>query len=854
MKKNLLSFLALSLFASVLSGCGKQGGETTQVEKYRIQFNAMTDKRVNGVSDQLVKKGMHIKKPALVTLDDADHNYIVFDWYTDANYSAPAWNFRKDYPTSDMTLYAKWGLQFEVNYIVNDEVMQTLYVKENEKVKERLEYAEGFEYYGSFTDKECLTPFDFDTPITQDTNIYVKKSDGVCFYETNKTGALSNYLTCFRSSDANGTAGVVSKVTLEDGTFTNVNFGYAPKTADPYVQLGLNVDITKSQILRFTLKNLGKADSIRLYFTTLMDLEDEIYSATGKFYSEDYSIVYRFDENQMNMSKDGPWTTVDFDLTTVGFKDGYNVWAASKNLGALRIQSCYVNKSTSDMSNEIIFKSIEGIYKEVDLRDTEDVRNTLVDSSKEDIETAQQAQDKVNGFIFPRDIDRIGTLEEDKNDFDVFERTDGILLHTKNELENFGTDYYRSMLRIYKPLDENYKSVEDPIDLEEYCTLNIKLKNYGYQDELSVYIYSDEGDLVIANLSIGTKMNAPMTYSINLYKEQEMINNLAYIELYYTATGIDNALLIQEITFSEFKRLDCCGINFDDKNCCGFRTIEDKVNVDFNKSRSMTCFDVKEDGVEASTSIDYLLTNATYPKLALYCTAINNSHVTQIDAIMDINSVQKTFEFVIDTKITGKVQKVFINVPEEDRGNITALTLKFHGTGKIYLDKIGFELDSEDPHQINLNYDFTPIVTINAWLKNGSYKYDSLNECSIFSPIGNQMLDWHFHIGFAAGRTQFDGTIENPTLLGKSKVKILYRNPNPNGSLSMRFGLAVDEYGSGDNVDISNATLTLNTNMQDYEWAVAEWTIPANWQNGRLGMMVFNFDFGPLYLRAIIVE
>ena len=836
----------MSLFL-LLSGCSNTGNAKVY---YKIHFETNTDIETNFVADQNVKKGMHAKKPNCIALDDDKQNYIVFDWYTDKELNE-VWNFKKDYPTSNMTLYAKWGYQYDVNYYLGDseKPYQTKTVRDGTIVKEDVSAAVGYEYYGSYEDKDYTTPFDFTKPITHDTNIYIKRSDGLMLYEENKTGSLSSLLTPFKASwtDAKpAKIGSVSTIKLNDNKeYTYVNFGSSIYYADPYVEFNTHVDITKSQILRFKIKNLGPATRLTLYFTTMIDLEDETYSATSRFYNEGYVIYYTFKENEKNMDENDEWLTIDFDLTTVGIHNGYAVWGGSSYLGAIRIQANYISKSAEDLSNNMIIKSIEGIYKEYEVKDSSAISEKLEDDDTTEVKQISDEQKENNGFIFPKNA---SLVKKESTYATTYTKKDGLLLYTENETKFFDTDYLRSMVSISKPENDTNKT-----DLAEYCTLNIELENYGYQDNITLYIHNDIGDLIITSLDIDTNMNKAKTYTLNLYKYEEMAENLTSIDILYTATGIDNALLIKSIYFTVFAKDDVPGINFSDKYCLNLESNDD-VSVSYNRNRAMTKFDVKSENVTLDNFLNYELSNKYYQYINLSFVYLSNSKHKSFDIVLLVNDEYQTYTFDIDTSITGKAQTITLDLKKE-KGIVSYFAIKFKETGTIYFNKLTFSFDEDDPHNISFNHPLANTLTHSDWVK-GSIRQDSNMEANILTPNSDGKMLFRLYVGYIVENTMTcDYYIENPTLEGKSKVTLIYRNPNKE-AVELKFGFAISktEYGTGDDgLGYLEDSFSLPSN-NDYEWSAISLDIPENYQSYRLAKLVLEFDNAPLYIRALIVE
>lgn len=851
MKIKRLAVFLFIMSSSLLASCNKDGKSNQKY--FNIHFETCTEIDTNFVADQKVKNGMHAKKPTCIALDDDKQNYVVFDWYTTNTYEN-VWNFKKDYPTSDMTLYAKWGYEYSVKYYLgdNEKPFKTVVVRDGSFVNEDKSASIGFDYYGSFADKDYSVPFDFSKPITEDTNIYVKKSDGVSLYETNETGSLSSMLTPFKSSetlDKRCVIGDVEPIKMKDGnTYTLANFGATPYFADPYVELAEHIDITKSQILRFKIKNLGNAFRFGIYFTAMMDPDKNVYSSTGRFYSEKFSKFYSLTDEQRNMNKDDDnWLTFDFDLTEVGIANGYSAWGSAKYLGAIRIQSSYISKDINDFSNEIIIKSIEGIYKGYKVEDTDKINNLLEDDDEDVVSDISDLQKENNGFIFPKNYDLVS---ENSSYARTYVKEDGLLMYTDNEMIHFGTDYIRSMITINKPLDENGEPI-NPTDLAENCTLNIELQNYGYQDQLTLYLHNSLGDLVVANLNIETRMNKANTYSINLYKYEEMSTSLTSVDILYSSLGVDNALLIKSIYFTSFERDDVPGINFSDKYVLGFSSTSD-IDVSYNRSRYMTKFDVKN-ASEIETTLNYKLSNELYQFANLSFVSLNSSHHDFIDVALYINGEYKNYSFEIDKSISGKAQVVTLPLEDMDKGVIEKVKFNFRGTGVIYMNKLTFSLDENDEHYLSFNHDYAHYMESPDWLI-GSMRQDEVMECSILYPNSNQQILWRLHIGYIAYHSDCDFLKGGISLEGKSKVKLIYWNPNNEGKLHFSYSISANKYGAGDEGYGTMFNDFTVPQCDKYEWEVLELDIPETFTPYYLTKMEIGFNQGTLYVRALIVE
>ena len=115
----------------------------------------------------------------------------------------------------------------------------------------------------------------------------------------NEPPSLFDNLDMYGPTDGSGEVGFITKT--EDKSAIIIDYGYSPKLADPFAELTLNLDITKSPVIHFVMKNYGKATTLSLYYTTLIDPVNYEYSATGKNYSATFHYNYFYKANEMNM-------------------------------------------------------------------------------------------------------------------------------------------------------------------------------------------------------------------------------------------------------------------------------------------------------------------------------------------------------------------------------------------------------------------------------------------------------------------------------------------------------------------------------------------------------------------------
>ena len=335
-----IGLLALFTFPVAFNSCKNENA------KYKVHFEKNTTLATNELDDVSVRNNHCAKKPNLYTTDESYKNYVVTGWYKEAE-CKNEWVFKKTKVTSNITLYAKWQHEYTITYhIGNETTTDTIY--EGECLPEDKTLAQGFEYEGSYYDASYNEKVDFTKPVTDDLDIYIKKSDTIYLSETTPSMTLSENLEAFKDSDGttHGTPieGYAEPITLNDGnTYTLCDFGWSPNNGDAYMEFATHLDISKSQKLSFTFKNLGKAKDFKIYFTTMIDVDNSKYSETGSDYSENFVKTIELTEDEQKMSKDDDkWVTKVFDLSEIGEDTyGYSVWGTSPYLGALRIQFQY---------------------------------------------------------------------------------------------------------------------------------------------------------------------------------------------------------------------------------------------------------------------------------------------------------------------------------------------------------------------------------------------------------------------------------------------------------------------------------------------------------------------------------
>ena len=862
----LFSILILSC-AWAIGGCAGQNSSQATVH-----FEMNIDLETNVIRDQVVTKGKKAKKPNAFILHDNTENLEVYGWYTSPDYERE-WNFKKDVVNEDITLYAKWLKKCTVNYYLGDSLTETYSMFSGSTAQELTELAFGYEYLGSYCDPEYTVAFDYTQPITDDTDIYMKRSDTIYLSEEPKEGQketekLSYYLEALLGSvdaatEANGDEeGYVEAKTLKNGEeCVYVNFGYTPTYGDGYVELAYNLDITSSQIIRLCFKNLGPCTNVCAFFTAMNDLENETYSLTGAEYSQKYCYPnyegagegpLQLNSDQINMSEDDEWQYIDFDLSSI-CTNGYSVWGTSKYLGKLRIQANYKSdpNNPEDCRNVFLIKSIEGVSKEIEVRDSEAVSAKLKNASQAELDekVATQAE-RSNGLVFPLNAD---ALAGDKTVLaDTYNTVDGLMIHTDNEIAFRDREDNVASVTLLLPADKS-------ISLDELTTLNIGLQNFGYARELTVLLYNDIGSRVMDTVAIDNLMPTQKIFTYNFYKKKGMTGNLTKIEFRYTAVGVDNALLVSEIFFSEYKPFDIVGISFNDKQAYGFSS-GNGVTVSFDDSREGTAFDVAVSGASIETVCERRTTTDGYSGATLNYVLPADSAVTCVTVGYYIDGEYVEYRHVLDSENRGKTMKSSVVFDPERRGKVEKLSLRFEGTGKVVLKSVSFDIGE---NTIDFSCSFDNLYRLRyEWLQGCSYSYDSIRSASVLTGTGSASLfSQSFYIGYSS-RHYADNV---PYSFGnvkvdeekKTKIKIIYQNRTAESTLNFIGGFDRSESGVADTSGIEFLelyNLSIDCNMQEYEWSCLEIEIPERYVNFFFAKFTIQFGGNELSVRTVAIE
>ena len=878
----LLSMVMLWVAFAMITSCGSTGEKTESETKTTatIRFDVNLDGyETNSVKDKTVSIGKKVPIAKAYITGDNPSNLQLYGWYTDAN-CTNVWDFKNDRVQGDMTLYAKWVEQYTVNYYLNDEILKSELAFKGDKLEEDASLVAGFKYLGTYLDANYETPFDYDVPVSESMDLHIKRSAGIYISDhveegEKKSGSLTDYLVAYTGSysyDSKGNFneqdGWVEPYTVlteyKDGAVeencTYVNFGYQPTYGDGYVELCLPLDITKSQIIRVWFKNLGKADTLDMYFTALLDAEKNIYSETGSVYTQDFCYPNYTDggtgksavleQTQIQMSKESEWTYMDFNLYEV-YKNGYSIWGTSAYLGMIRFQANYKNVGEDDWSNEFLIKAIEGIPYDIVVEDGDEVKELVSEAEKtptKDLEDASNGQtSSEHGLVFPKDFASVDTIETGAQ---LFNSVNGLLFYAENEVigrEN-GNPTYGFTLKIPDG---------KVIDLTELTTLDVTLRNYGFAENLVVMVYNNLGIPVSANIKISKKMTGSKKYSINLYGKKGMSGTLSKIEVRYNSLGVDNAILFESIEMSAFMPYDTLGINLNDKYSFGLSST-DKIDVSFDSNREGTVFNVSESGASV-VSVDrpYNATSDGYETATLQYYLYPESQITAVKVQYKINgSFTSAYTYALDTK--GKISSVTLPFKSNERGIVKAICLTFEGTGKVLIRGIEYGVGE---HGLPFYQSYAELYKGWDWELTNTYQYDSTLKSSIFvkDPTRAEM-SFSMYIGFSTLSSEhmsIPHTTKNVMVTETTKIKIVYQNRTDVDKMTVIAGFARTDIGNPDTD--GKPFLTKHNNpidclMKEYEWSTLVIDVPTDHVGSYLGKLSIGFAGSEIAIRAISIE
>lgn len=353
-------FTGCNLFGSDSSSDSANSSE--QGKTCTVKFDLCTTLSTNKIMDRTVQAGETVSEPTVAIRGENPDNLEIVGWYQDKAYTT-LWDFDFDLVTSDLTLYAKWESRYSVAFYLGDNTLPvaTSLVKGGRKTEPCEDKCYGYEVMGYYTSREYTEEFDFDQPITQNTSVYIQVGEQLSYDAI----ALENAFAAYAGKGGiggNPTAGSIAYEEKNGESYARVDFGYS-NTADPYIAVEYtDVDISKSQSIEITFKNLGDA-----YQMALLWVAKNSYGYLGKSeYSSANSYYYDLGSYR-NMSEDDEWVTIRFPLAELNTN-----WRDATSLYSLRVQSCYNSYNPTEnpnthckeetVPNVMLIKSIKGVY------------------------------------------------------------------------------------------------------------------------------------------------------------------------------------------------------------------------------------------------------------------------------------------------------------------------------------------------------------------------------------------------------------------------------------------------------------------------------------------------------------
>ena len=309
-KLYLLSVCAIlvCVFSTVL-GCSGDPTPEPEVVNYTVTFDLCTELQTTKVLPQTVVAGSRIDEPQVFIIGDNSDNWEIDGWYREKTYESK-WDFYFDEVDSNITLYAKWKSdpQYTVQFFAGDAAEPTY----STKVKKGLQAAEcddrfnGYEVLGYFTSPDFETEFDFDMPITESTNIYVKLSDYLYF--------TPKYLSTFAGHNA-------SSVLASDESVVEISYSWKEDDRANYIYAkGLNFVLNGHELIEVVYKLEGASRVDLFWYASHID--GTSVDGQTDFNGRTQNVGLKEHFTDISTDQEG-WTHAIYDLTRPrAYKDG----------------------------------------------------------------------------------------------------------------------------------------------------------------------------------------------------------------------------------------------------------------------------------------------------------------------------------------------------------------------------------------------------------------------------------------------------------------------------------------------------------------------------------------------------
>lgn len=839
----LVCMLVLSTVAMI--GCVEEsGGESSldpntsvveQVTTWKVHFEKCTDLVTNTIRDREIEKDSDglLTEPVLQVMGDNPNNAELEGWYTEATYENK-WNFETDKVTSDMTLYAKWSKTFKVTYHVVYDTHDTAYedpytmVKEGTCAEKRDSLADGYQLLGYYADAQYTTEYDFTKPVTADTEIYIKTSEGMYYNAETMNRNFSVW-------SANGSQEGLSKELVNNGdeSYMKVNFGTKNNNLNgvhtgAFGSDNLGVLLDGSQHLVMQVKNMGDASEMFVFFAIMFD--DLTWAQQGFA-----QYKYEFPAEQRNMTEEDEWITLELkldELTMDKAGHGVSAWANAVKVGAFRID-CYNWDHNGDadyptLNNVVCFKEIKGVAcnKYTDPQDTV----SFNDSSKEELDAVKQ--EAINGWNFPREYAKA----EATGDTVLYNTKEGLLAYAP-----YGSS----------AIEFTLKQGELTVDRLSTVALNIKNGGYGQALKLKFHLKNATDEWTVEreiSLEQGMKEFKEVLISMTAY--ENFAGTLTAVDFSLAMNGIDNYLLIEALEMKGYIAAELPGINFAD-NKFAF-TASEGASIAFDFDELATNVTIEKSGASI-TAAEYSYPVGVYKTAELTAMANGITKITMKYSVGDA-------EYSVDFEPTTEYSTVKANLASGVDGLavITGIKFEFTGEGSVSLKSLVFKIDTKRGLDFSISTYFDVLKADDRFAQGAVVEYNALTSSTKFMNADFNAAT-AMYIGFYGHVTG----CYNIQLGAGQKIYVIYQNTSAVGGGEQPIRLfpvttAHAENGThpegsyeGGYVDIQPIT-----NMKAGEWAVGCVDVPAVFATDTLDLCKIDWRLTPhegFSIRAIVV-
>ena len=389
------------------------------------------------------------------------------------------------------------------------------------------------------------------------------------------------------------------------------------------------------------------------------------------------------------------------------------------------------------------------------------------------------------------------------------------------------------------------------IDLSNYTTLRLKVKNLGYIPELDIHFYSyneEEGKSKHSKtiVKLPSKMTDFETIEVSLAKMTNFEGRLLSMTIAVASLGIDNAYILESVEFGAYKANEIPGVNFDDRKCAGVEDSE-ALQTKYEMRKGATVFTVLTDGASfEKTYTKYAIHGYSTMKLNYMMPASSAITAVKVALTVDGEETEYTYE-VTESAIVATMETELTK-----SGYLERLRVTFVGTGEISLQSILFTFDK--------GLDFTKESTIAFYDNESSWALGSYDAGEGATRLHMAALDGvtkdgqMFYFAPAGAATQTD--LKNIEVGDAMKVYVLYQNRGENTNEPLNVRIYGDTTATGGTVweNIKDCYANSEKGMQSGEWAVMEIDLTDfAWEYISLIRIQLSQNPADLYVRAIIV-